>query len=349
MSQDTTLVAMSGGVDSSVAAALLQQQGRQILGATLTLDDRRQEYQTAVADARRVCRHLGIEHHVVDARGAFEQRIIQPFVEEYLNGRTPNPCIRCNALIKFGILLDFARQHHCAKLATGHYARLVFDEHWRLLRGTDREKDQSYFLFLLDQEEMAQLDFPLGTMTKEHIRQLAADFSLPVAQREESQETCFVPDNDIGRYIDAVAPKRIAAGEIVDCEGNVLGRHQGIHRYTVGQRRGLGVAAGEPLYVVRIDRRNNRLIIGPRDALERENGTVDQLHWCAGNAPSGNEFSVQIRYRHPGVPSTITRNGDRGTVQFHEKVRGWTPGQAAVFYRNDEVIGGGWIVADEDE
>jgi len=340
-------MAMSGGVDSSVAAYLLLRDGYEVLGATMRMHERYTK--SAVPEAEAVCRQLNIEHVVVDIADEFERLVVRPFLDDYLAGRTPNPCIRCNKLFKFGRLLDVAREHGCDAVATGHYARL--DEtanRRRLLRGADRRKEQSYFLFLLAQEQMSRVLFPLGDMTKDQVRAIAAEQQLVVAQRPESQEICFVPGDDLPRFFAAEASAQPPSGEIVDESGRVLGRHRGIHRYTVGQRRGMGVAAAEPLYVLAIDAASDRLIVGPKASLARTKGRVGEVHWCAGKAPAASLLAacVQIRYRHRGVEADIHVSGDAAELYFHEPVYGWTPGQAAVFYRDDEVIGGGWITKD---
>ncbi len=347
MTSRKILMAMSGGVDSSVAAYILLRDGCEVLGATMCMHERYTK--SAVPEAQAVCRQLNIEHVVVDITDEFERLVVRPFLADYLTGRTPNPCIRCNKLFKFGRLLEVAREHGCDAVATGHYARLVeTDNRWRLLRGTDRRKEQSYFLFLLAQEQMNRVLFPLGDMTKDRVRAVAAERQLVVAQRPESQEICFVPGDDLPRFFAAETDAQPRPGEIVDESGRVLGRHRGIHHYTVGQRRGMGVAAAEPLYVLAIDAATDRLIVGPKGSLARIAGRVGELHWCAGRAPAESPLKthVQIRYRHNGVEADIHVSGDRAELYFHEPVYGWTPGQAAVFYRDDEVIGGGWIEND---
>ncbi len=347
MASPKILVAMSGGVDSSVAACLLQRDGCTVLGATMRLNERYTK--SALPDAQAVCRQLQIEHLVVDIADEFDRRIVRPFLADYFAGRTPNPCIRCNKLFKFGRLLEVAREHSCDAVATGHYARLVeTDGRRRLLRGADRRKEQSYFLFLLAQEQMSRVLFPLGDMTKQQVRAIAEERRLVVAQRPESQEICFVPGDDLPRFFAAEANAQPQPREIVDESGRLRGRHRGIHLYTVGQRRGLGVAAAEPLYVLAIDPANDRLIVGPKTSLARTRGRVRELHWCAGRAPAASPVTaqVQIRYRHGGAAADIHVSGEEAELHFHEPIYGWTPGQAAVFYRDDEVIGGGWIAKD---
>lgn len=349
------IVAMSGGVDSSVTAALLQQQGFDVTGVSLQLYDPVPKEPGCrvktccslddVMDAGRVAKKLGIPFEVIDMRAEFKQLIIDYFIAEYAAGRTPNPCIRCNELIKFDLLLKKSREWGGELLATGHYARIGHEPggRWSLKTGLDPAKDQSYFLFTLNGEQLERILFPVGSLTKTHVRMLAAEFGLPVARKHESQEICFIPDNDYVRFLESRGVAR-NPGDIVTSDGTVIGSHSGVHRYTIGQRRGLGVAWSEPLYITAIDADTNRLVVGTGDELLRSTFTAGGASW--GTPPPAPEFRAQcrIRYRHTPAPCQVTILGeDRFTVTFDTPQRAVTPGQAAVIYDGDTVVGGGWI------
>jgi len=339
------LVAMSGGVDSSVTAALLLQQGLSVEGVTMKL--------TAglccdIGSAQAVCRHLGIPHRMIDAQASFELNVVQDFIAEYRIGRTPNPCIRCNDLIKFQLLLSYAREQGFDALATGHYARVEQDaasSRFLLKKGIDPGKDQSYFLYRLTQDQLRSLLFPLGGMHKTDVRDLARKLDLPAAERPESQEICFVPNDDYRAFLKEHAPTLLQPGELVMTDGKIVGRHDGISLFTVGQRRKLGVAAGERLYVVRIEPETNRVVLGKLAELQTSEMFVSNPTWTMMDklaAPL--EATVKIRYRSPFVPATITPLADqRVQVMFVKPVPGICPGQAAVFYDGDIVVGGGVI------
>jgi len=339
------LVAMSGGVDSSVTAALLQEQGYDVEGVTMKL--------TAglccdIGSAQAVCHHLGIMHHIIDAQAEFAQGIVQDFVSEYRSGRTPNPCIKCNDIIKFRLLLDYARSNGFDFLATGHYARIDHDQavsRVLLKRGTDSSKDQSYFLYRLTQEQMQSILFPLGEMRKADVRKLARERVLPAAERPESQEICFVPGNDYRSFLKEHAPDTLRPGDVVMTDGKVVGRHNGIAFFTVGQRRNLGVAAGVRFYVVRIEPKTNRVVVGNLSELHTAKMTVSSLNFILFDQLSTPmNVTVKIRYRSPFVPAAIEPVGaDRILVLFDKTVTGVCPGQAAVFYDGDVVVGGGII------
>jgi tRNA-specific 2-thiouridylase len=344
------VVAMSGGVDSSAAAALLKEQGHEVLGITLRV----WSYEGAarcgsccspedIDDARAVAVKLGIPFYVADAEELFKTQVVKPFVQSYLEGRTPVPCVACNRDVKFDFLLSRARALG-ARLATGHYARLDRSgDRVRLLRARDASKDQSYFLFTLREQALQQLEFPVGELSKAEVRAVAERYGLPTSRKPESMEICFVPDGDYAGFVERVAGPQ-PEGPVVDSRGAVLGRHGGIHRFTVGQRRGLGVAAAEPLYVQRIDPQEHAVVVGPGPALERQRFTVLQPSWVH-QAPAADEVvQVRIRHRHPGASARVLPADDRRiTVELKTPVRAVTPGQAAVFYRQDEVLGGGWI------
>ncbi len=353
MARETIVVALSGGVDSATAAALLVEAGHRVVGMTLRLYDARG---TAAAtggrccgprdmeDARRVCAHLGIPYYVVAHEEPFRQAVIDDFVAEYAAGRTPNPCVKCNEHVKFGPLLRRARALGASKLATGHYARLEPgpDGELRLARAADPGKDQSYFLFAMPVADRAEVIFPLGGMTKEETRAHASRLGLPVAAKPESQEICFVPDGDHQAF---VARRATAApGEIVDAAGAVVGRHEGVHGFTVGQRRGLGVARGEPQYVISVDALRRRVTIGPRALLARRRLEVDDVRWAGTRPPSPFAARVQVRHRHRAVPGRVSPSGAGAVVELeHDLDTGIAPGQAAVFYDGDAIVGGGWI------
>ena len=344
------VVAMSGGVDSSAAAALLKEQGHEVLGITLRV----WSYEGAakcgsccspedIDDARAVADALGIPFYVADAQEIFKERVVSPFVNSYLGGKTPIPCVACNKDVKFDFLLKRARSLG-AKLATGHYARLEqHPEGHRLLRGADPAKDQSYFLFTLGQRQLEDLIFPVGSLTKSEVRAIAERHRLPTSRKPESMEICFVPDGDYAGFVEKVAGPQ-PGGEIVTTEGQVLGTHQGVHRFTVGQRRGLGVGVGEPLYVQRIDSEKRQVVVGPAGQVERQTFKLLQPSWVDGAPRSDQLVTVKIRHRHGGSEATVQQGADGVfAVQLVQPLRGISPGQAAVFYEGDRVLGGGWI------
>jgi len=363
-------VAMSGGVDSSAAAAILKRQGHELVGFTMQLWNQRRGISVDkngeplpsrccslddVYDARRVAEELSFPFYVLNLEQEFERDVVQPFVASYLNGETPIPCVACNSRLKFASLDKLAASLGCEKVATGHYARVEFDEaanRYRLLRGRNSQKDQSYFLWELTQDQLSRAMFPLGELSKNDARQAARDNRLAVAEKKESQEICFVPDGDyagfIDRYLEAEdqTGRLPGAGEIVSTSGEVIGRHAGIHRYTIGQRRGIGIAEAQPLYVTEIDSIRNRIIVGTPEELLGAQFTAAGVNWIALDDPAEPvRAEVRVRYRHTAAPATITPQPNlRASVKFDESQRAITPGQTTVFYRGDEVIGGGWIV-----
>ncbi len=346
------VVAMSGGVDSSVAAALLVEAGYEVIGVNLRLagDASRCCSLDDAEDARRVAERLGIRFYVADYAQRFRREVIEPFADDYLAGRTPIPCVACNQRFKFRHLLDRARALGAERVATGHYARVerAADGTRVLRRGADPAKDQSYFLFDLDQERLARIAFPVGALDKAAVRARARDLGLATAEKPESQEICFVPDGDYARVVESVRPDALpGAGELVDERGRVLGRHAGVHRFTVGQRRGLGVAAGSRLYVTAIDAARNRVTVGPAASLAAAGARVGRVSWVAGVPPAAPvRARVRIRYRDAGAVARVEPGpGASARVHFDAPARAVTPGQAAVFYRGDEVLGGGWIEA----
>jgi tRNA-uridine 2-sulfurtransferase len=360
---------MSGGVDSSAAAAILKAQGHDLIGFTMQLWNQRRGISVDengdplpsrccslddVYDARRVAEELGFPFYVLNLEREFEREVVQPFVQSYLNGETPIPCVSCNSRLKFASLDQLAASLGCDKVATGHYARVEYDvtqNRYRLLRARNLDKDQSYFLWELTQDQLSRGLFPLGEMSKPEVRQVARDHSLAVAEKSESQEICFVPDGNyagfIERYLDAEnATNRLPGqGEIVDAGGAVVGQHAGIHRYTIGQRRGIGIAATEPLYVVNINAARNEVVVGSQDELLSTEFTAAGVNWIAFDKPGGPvRADVRVRYRHTPAAAGITPLGEgRVRVSFDEPQRAITPGQTTVFYRGDEVVGGGWI------
>ncbi len=345
------VVAMSGGVDSSVAAALVAETGRDAIGITLQLAGSRSRCCSLADadDARRVAERLGIRFYVANYRERFEREVKQAFADAYLAGRTPIPCIPCNSRFKFDYLLERARVLGAEQVVSGHYARIEQDAETgrrRLLRAADADKDQTYFLFELTQAQLGAVAFPLGGLTKAEVREHARRLGLVTAEKPESQEICFVPDGDYAAVVEQVRPERLPGpGDIVDETGARVGRHAGIHRFTVGQRRGLGVAGGERRYVTRIDAERNRVVIGERSALASGGAALEGVSWISGETPTEPvRCRVRVRYRHGGVDATVTPGPDRtATVVFDAPVEAVTPGQAAVFDRGDEVLGGGWI------
>lgn len=341
-------VGMSGGMDSSAAAALLVEQGHEVIGITghmwregarcCSLDD--------IDRAIKVCGCLGIRHYVVETGDFFSERIVQSFVSDYAHGKTPSPCIRCNQVIKFGVLLREGLRLGATHFATGHYARLEQrDGGWHVLRGRDRDKEQSYFLHRLFQEQLAHVLLPLGDWTKERAAAYAREKSLPVVPGSESHDLCFVSDEGYAIFLERHRPDLRKAGPVVDTKGNVIGQHDGFYRFTVGQREGVGVASGERLYVKEVRADTNTVVVGTREDVTRATCRVEDVHWISGKAPAENRrFDVQLRYRHAGAPSTVSLLQDNAAeVRFDEPQFAVTPGQAAVFYDGDEVMGGGWI------
>ena len=347
---------MSGGVDSSATAALLLEQGYEVIGITLKLwpqdcvnraEDKCCGPQ-AVTDARSVCHKLDIPYYLIDEAAEFQKHVIQYFADEYKAGRTPNPCVMCNQNLKFGRLISRADQLGAQYIATGHFARVepsADGSRILLKRGRDLRKDQSYFLFSLRQDQLARAIFPLGEKTKSDTREVARHCNLKTADKEESMEICFVPDNNYGGFLQAASLVQKHRGEITDLYGRVLGHHEGIEFYTIGQRRGLGLTTPKPVYVVELDVENNRVVVGDEAALDRDTFTAERCNWHPFDHLAGPiEVTAKIRYNHPGTAATVTPAGS-GTVKvkLHTPQRAITPGQAAVFYQDDLVVGGGWI------
>jgi tRNA-specific 2-thiouridylase len=368
LATETIAVAMSGGVDSSTVAAMLRAEGHNVIGLTMQLWNQRRLAGHAgmpesvqgrccsiddVYDARRVAETLRIPYYVVNHEERFERDVVRPFVEEYLAGRTPIPCSLCNNHLKFDQLLIVAQQIGADQIATGHYAQVIFDDQlgrWLLKRPADRSKDQTYFLFGLTQEQLSRTLFPLGKMTKPEVRELARKHSLVIAEKPDSQEICFVPGGDYKRFLEAYLTEQgdqpvAVGGEMVTTDGKVIGEHAGVHNFTVGQRKGLGMATGSPLYVIQIKNDTRQVVVGKDEELYSRTLTA-----CRVNLVSAPEIlepmrvTVKIRHKHQPAPATIESSGrDEVRVTFDEPQRALTPGQAAVFYDGDIVVGGGWI------
>lgn len=363
--KERILVAMSGGVDSSLAASLLKDQGHDLIGVNMRTH-RLTEAEKALGpriktccsptdakDARACAERSDFPFYVLDVEADFRRDVIDPFVMAYVNGLTPNPCVLCNNYVKLGLLLEKADLWGCAKVATGHYARKVFVEEtgrWTLARAADRSKDQTYYLFGLKQHQLERLELPLGELTKSEVRARARENSLPTADKSESQEICFVPSNDYRSFLRKrfeAEGRRLPRGKIMTTRGEVLGEHEGIAFYTVGQRRGLGISGSEPYYVVAINPQDNNIVVGTKDEVFSDGLVAKGLNWMALAEIDGDlRANVQIRYRHDPAPATISREGnDAVRITFDEPQRAVTPGQATVFHDDEgRVLGGGWIM-----
>lgn len=353
------VVAMSGGVDSSVAAALMAEAGHEVIGLSMQLYDQRATVDGAPAfgsccslddlhDARRVAHQIGIPHYIVNFEREFKATVVNNFVSEYAAGRTPIPCVHCNADLKFATLAERAAGLDAAAVATGHYARVLFDEdlgRYRLLRGVDGGKDQSYFLFTLTQDQLAHALFPVGHLSKPEVRAYAERLGLSVADKPDSHEICFVPDGNTAKFVERQLAAAPPSGEIVDSDGQVLGEHGGLHHFTVGQRKGLGLSTGKPMYVLKLVPAEQQVVVGAREELGGLTLDATGVNWIAGAAPDGpTRVTARIRHRHQDAPATVESTG-AGTAHlvFDDPQTAITPGQAVVFYQGEDVVGGGWI------
>ena len=349
------VTAMSGGVDSSVAAALLNEQGHEVIGLSMQLYDQREggaDFGSCCSiddleDARRVASLLRIPHYIVNFQKQFDAQVISPFVREYTMARTPIPCVQCNGGLKFTNLVERAKGFDASYVSTGHYARVSLgpDGLYKLRRGLDRDKDQSYFLFTLTQSQLASANFPLGELRKSEVRAYAVATGLPVAAKPDSHEICFVPNDNYADFIERRTSDNIQPGPIANTDGKVIGQHAGIHRYTVGQRKGLGISNPEPLYVVALDANSRTVTVGPRTAIERKSLQASAINWTSGSPPGDlTRVTAQIRHHQSEATATLhLRDASTASLEFDVAQTAISPGQAAVFYDGDVVLGGGWI------
>jgi tRNA-specific 2-thiouridylase len=348
--KERVVVAMSGGVDSSVTACLLKERGFEVIGITMCLglaDSIRKKPSCCgiqgIEDARRVAHKLGIKHYVLNMQDVLEEKVINNFCKEYLEARTPNPCVRCNQYLKFGVLLKKMFSLDARFLATGHYARIEKNQNYALKKAKDKIKDQSYFLYRLGKVQLRHILFPLGNYTKDSIRNLARRFDLPVADKIASQEICFLPEEDYRSFLSARIGKKLKPGNIVDKNGNILGLHKGIAYYTIGQRQGLGIAKGYPLYINKLDPKNNQITAGKKEDCFKKEFFVKKAHFISGPIKKKILARVKIRYNQKEKPAEILPFRNRLKIMFKESQFAITPGQSAVFYKKDTVLGGGII------
>lgn len=359
MDMKKVLIAMSGGIDSTVAAMLLQEQGYDLVGVTYRTFDSISKgcmekekgccSVDSLFEAKRMAQDLGFEHHILDIRQEFKDTVITNFIDEYLRGRTPNPCVVCNSTIKWGKIIETADELGCQYVSTGHYARIGHQNgRWYLRKGADESKDQTYFLWTLTQENLARTIFPLGELTKPEVRRIALEHGYEkLSKKVESQEICFIPENDyrtfLAEHVENYTEK-YGPGDFTDTRGNKLGTHKGYPNYTIGQRKGLGIALGQPMFVVAIHPENNIVVLGTKDELQGKTfyaGKINLMKYAT--IPEGLEVTAKIRYRNQGGKASLYPEGDRIRVVFHEEMDSITPGQSAVFYENEDMVGGGII------
>lgn len=351
--KNRVLLGMSGGVDSSVSAILLQRQGYEVIGCTMKLcqNTKKEDSEKAILDAKKVCEKLGIEHHTIDLQNEFDKKVVKPFIKEYQECKTPNPCVECNKFIKFGYLYNKAKELDCEYIATGHYARIEYSEKYNqkvLKKAKEEKKDQSYFLYWIGKDKLKNIIFPLQDYTnKEDIRKIAKEAGLEIAEKKDSQEICFVPENDYQKFLARQKDFKIKKGNIILKDGKILGKHQGLYKYTIGQRKGLGISYSEPLYVIGIDEKNNNIIVGKEEELYNKELYAEDTNWLVEiNKKEPSACFAKIRYRAKESKATVFFEDNKIKVLFEKEQRAITPGQSVVFYDEEGVLLGGGRISE---